>query len=108
LVKLWIPPSAASDAVNELWGKWNKDGLFDEKNTYAVILPSGDKWTAEMYWQSPAGGSLYRRGKRPEEMQLPTRAFVVIPMSSVFTEVTKKLMNALGNAEKHRTKDTRS
>ena len=112
LVKLRIPPSPASNAVNELWKEWDKDGFLDGKSIYAVILPSGAGWTVSVCWQNLSGGPLYRKGKRlssnVEEMELPKRAFAVIPMSDVFADVTNKLQKFLSDTKKSRTKDARS
>jgi hypothetical protein len=112
LVKLGLPPSPASEAVNELWKEWDKKELLDGKTIYAVISPSGSSWTASVCWQSLSGGPLYRMGKRLtskhfEEMHLPKRAFAVIPMSDVFADVTNKLLKFLGDTERPRTKDAR-
>ena len=113
LVKLRLPPSPASEAVNELWKEWDKKELLDGKTIYAVVVPNGDGWTASVCWQSLSGGPLYRMGKRltsksPEEMELPKRAFAVIPMSDVFVDVTNNLLKFLGDTRRHKTKDTRS
>lgn len=111
LVSLRIPPSPASDAVNELWKDWDKDVLIEEKNIYAVIVPSGDTWSASLCWQSPSGGPLYRLRKRQtslEQVELPKRAFAVIPLWVVFADVTKKLLRFLSVTKKNKTKDTQS
>jgi hypothetical protein len=113
LVKLRLPPSPASEAVNELWKEWDKKELLDGKTIYAVVVPNGDGWTASVCWQSLSGGPLYRIGKRltsksPEEMELPKRAFAVIPMSDVFADVTNNLLKFLGDTKRHKTKDARS
>jgi hypothetical protein len=113
LVKLRLPPSPASEAVNELWKEWDKKELLDGKTIYAVVVPNGDGWTASVCWQSLSGGPLYRMGKRltsksPEEMELPKRAFAVIPMSDVFADVTNNLLKFLGDTKRHKTKDARS
>jgi len=113
LVKLRLPPSHASEAVNEVWKEWDKKELLDGKTIYAVISPRGGSWTASVCWQSLSGGPLYRMGKRltsksPEEMELPKRAFAVIPMSDVFADVTNKLLKFLGDTTRPRTNDARS
>jgi hypothetical protein len=122
LVHLRIPPSLAGDAASqlwkegekvELWKEWEQEVLLSGKNIYAVISPSGDSWAASLCWQNLPKGPLYRIGKRPtskllEEMELPKRAFAVIPLSEVFADVTKKLLTFLSDAKRHRTKDARS
>jgi hypothetical protein len=122
LVQLRIPPSSASEAASELWKELQRSELWREsekevllsgKNIFAVVSPSGDSWTASVCWQSRSGGPLYRMGKRLtsksfEEMELPKRAYAVIPMSDVFTDVTNKLMKLVGDTKRHKTKDARS
>jgi hypothetical protein len=120
LVQLRIPPSSASEAASELWKElqksefwreWDKEVLLSGKNIYAVISPSGNSWTASLCWQSLSGGPLYRKRPTPrsfEEMELPKRAFAVIPMSDVFADVTNKLLKLLGDTKRHRTKDKQS
>jgi hypothetical protein len=113
LVKLRIPPSPASRAVNELWKEWDKEKTFDGKTLYAVLLPGGDSWAASLWWKNLSGGPLYRIGKRPtskllEEMELPKQAFAMIPMTDVLGDVTNKLQKLLSDTKRHKTKDARS
>ena len=106
LVKLRVPPSPASRAANEVWKELNKIELLDGKTIYAMILPSGDGWTASLCWQSRSGGPLHGMGKR--EIELPKRAFAMIPMTDVLGDVTNKLQKFLSDAKRHKTKDART
>ena len=103
LVKLGLAPSAASGAVNELWERWDKREV-EGRKIYAVLAPSDEGWTALLCWQKPAGGPLYKlakssRSQPSDEYQLPERAIVVIPISSVLAHVTKRLMGLLGEVK---------
>jgi hypothetical protein len=105
LVKLGLAPSSASGAVNELWERWDKREV-EGRKIYAVLLPSDAEWTALLCWQKPSGGPLYKlakssRSQPNDEFQLPERAFVVIPISSVLAHVTKRLMALLGEVKRH-------
>lgn len=122
LVQLKIPPSSAGEAASqlwkegvkvELWKQWEEEVLLSGKNIYAVISPSGDSWTASLCWQNLSGGPLYRILKRPtpgavEEIELPKRAFVTIPLSEVFARVTRKLLTFLSEPKRSGSKDARS
>ena len=102
LVKLGLAPSSASGAVNELWERWDKREV-EGRKIYAVLVPSDEGWTALLCWQKPAGGPLYKFGttasKSNDELQLPERAFAIIPISSVLAHVTKRLMGLLGEVQ---------
>ena len=103
LVKLGLAPSSASGAVNELWERWDKREV-EGRKIYAVLVPSDEGWTALLCWQKPAGGPLYKlakssRSQPSDEYQLPERAIVVIPISSLLADVTKRLMGLLGEAK---------
>jgi hypothetical protein len=105
LVNLGLAPSSASRAVNELWERWDKQEM-EGRKIYAVVLPSDERWTALLCWQKASRGSLYKFGKSRtsksnDELQLPERAFAMIPISSVFATVTKRLMRLLGEAKSH-------
>ena len=105
LVKLGLAPSSASGAVNELWERWDKREA-EGRKIYAVLVPSDEGWTALLCWQKPSGGALYKFGKSTasksnDEFQLPERAFAMIPISSVFAHVTKRLMGLLGEVKRH-------
>ena len=106
LVKLRVPPSPASRAANEVWKELNKIELLDGKTIYAMVLPSGDGWTASLCWQSRSGGPLHGMGKR--EIELPKRAFAMIPMRDVLGDVTNKLQKLLSDTKRHKTKDART
>jgi hypothetical protein len=98
LVKLGIPPSPASEAVNALWKEWDrKKDVPEGRNIYAVVLPSNDKWTVALCSQKISGGLLHKFGKSKsiEEMDLPKQAFAVIPISEVFGRASKKLSELL-------------
>jgi hypothetical protein len=95
LVKLGIPPSSASGAVNEVWKAWDKTGI-EGRRIYALLVPTDDKWIVSMCWKKVSGGPLYKvrkslAAKPDEETQLPGRAFAVIPISDVVARVTAKL-----------------
>jgi MerR HTH family regulatory protein len=102
LVKLGLAPSSASGAVNELWERWDKREV-EGRKIYGVLVPSDEGWSAMLCWQ-PAGGPLYKlakssRSHTTDEYQLPERAIVVIPISSLLADVTKRLMELLGEAK---------
>jgi hypothetical protein len=108
LVKLGIPPSPASDAINELWREWDRKDSLQGKNIYAVISPINHNWSVLLCWQKLSGGPLFKLGKpstsQPEEIGLPTRAFAMIPISNVFACVTNKLAELLNDTRRARTK----
>jgi hypothetical protein len=97
LVKLGIPPSPASDAVNALWKEWGKKDIPEGRKVYAVLWPSNDKWGVVLCSQKLSGGPLYKfgRSKSIEEMDFPKQAFAVIPISDVFERVSSKLSELL-------------
>jgi hypothetical protein len=97
LVKLRIPPSPASDAVNALWREWDKETLPGWK-LYAVVSLSDEGWAVALCSQKISGGPLRNFGrvaKRTEEMNLPNQAFAMIPVSEVLDRVTKKVSELL-------------
>jgi hypothetical protein len=105
LVKLGLAPSSANGAVNQLWERWDKREA-EGRKIYAVLMPSDEEWTALLCWQKPSGGPLYKlakssRSEPNDEFQLPERAIVVIPISSVFAHVTKRLMELLVEVKRH-------
>ena len=63
LVKLGIPPSQASEAVNALWREWGKKDAPEGWNVYAMVWPRNDKWTVALCSQKISGGLLYKFGK---------------------------------------------
>jgi hypothetical protein len=97
LVKLGIPPSPASEAVNVLWKAWDTKEGPEGRNIYAVVLPSNDKWTVDLCSQKISGGPLHKfeKSKSNEEMNLPKQAFAVIPISEVLDRASKKLSELL-------------
>jgi hypothetical protein len=99
LVKLGLPPSSASDAVNEVWKAWDKKELPDGRKIYALMMSADAKWRGLLCWQKISGGPLYRLGKsstsKAEEIGLPKQAIAVLPISEVVTSVTKKLEELL-------------
>jgi hypothetical protein len=103
LVKLGIPPSQASEAVNSLWKEWGKKETKEGWKVYAVLWPSNDKWIVALCSQKISGGPLYKFGKSKSigEMELPRQAFAVIPMSDVFERISSKLSELLGEAKNH-------
>jgi hypothetical protein len=107
LVKLGIPPSQASDAINTLWKEWGKKEAPEGWNVYAVLWPRNDKWSAALCSQKISGGPFYKFGKvkSTEEMELPKQAFAVIPISDVFERVSSKLSALLGELKNHGAKE---
>jgi hypothetical protein len=100
LVKLGLAPSSASEAVNELWERWDRRELEGQK-IYAVLMPSDRGWTALLCWQKTSGGPLYKlakssRSQPNDEFQLPERAFAVIPISNVLAQLAKTLARLVG------------
>jgi hypothetical protein len=98
LVKLGLPPSSASDAVNALWTQW-KDPP-EERNLYAIVFPKNGPWAARLCSQNKTGGPLYKFGKAlgtksEEEMEWPKQAFAVVPISEVLNRVDSNLSELL-------------
>jgi hypothetical protein len=106
LVKLGIPPSRASEAVNALWKEWDRKDAPEGRKIYAVVLPSNDKWTVTLCSQKISGGPLhkFRKSKSTEEMDLPKQAFAVIPISDVFNRVESRLSELLGETTRRKPK----
>jgi hypothetical protein len=101
LVKLGIPPSPASEAVDAVWREWDKKATPEGRKIYAVMFPTKDKWTVGLCWQRIPGGPLYKfqksiGTKSRDEINLPKQAFAVIPMSDVLERVSNKLSELLG------------
>jgi hypothetical protein len=100
LVTLGIPPSSANDAVNGVWEHWDRNEAPVGQKLYVLMFPSGDNWSLALCSQKESGGPLYRRGKstgtKSVEMDLPKRAFAVIPISDVFERVSSKIARLLG------------
>ena len=101
LVKLGIPPSQASEAVNTLWKEWGKKDTPEGWKIYALLWPSNDKWIVALCSLKISGGPLYKFGKTKssQEMELPKQTFAVIPMSNVFERVSSKLSRLLGEVK---------
>ena len=93
-MKLGIPASSASDAVNEFWKEWDKKES-PEGRLYAVLESREGKWTALLCCQKISGGPLYKIGRsstsKPEEIELPIQAFAMLPISELVTRVAKNL-----------------
>jgi|SRR4051812_15484746 hypothetical protein len=104
LVKLGIAPSRASEAVNAVWKEWSKKEAPEGWNVYALVWPTNDKWNIALCSQKISGGPLYklRKGKSSEEMDLPRKAFAVIPISDIFDRVTSTLSELLGDVRNQR------
>jgi hypothetical protein len=102
-VRLGIPPSQASEAVNALWKEWGKKDTPEGWNVYAVLWPSNDKWVVALCSQKLSGGPLYNFGKSKsaEEMELPNQTCALIPISDVFDRVSGKLSELLGKTKNH-------
>jgi hypothetical protein len=97
---LGISPSIGSEAVNALWREWKKQETPGVQKVYAIMSPSNENWTAVLYWQKEPGGSLYRFAKstptKSEKIDLPTQAFVVLPISDALDRINNKLSGLLG------------
>jgi MerR HTH family regulatory protein len=103
LVKLGIPPSSASEAMDALWKEWKGTKAPKGWKLYAVVLPIKGEWTAMLCAQKVSGGPLYQGVRATRfHMQLPKQAFAVIPISDVFERVTKKLSELLGEMKNQR------
>src|SRR5215203_949864 len=102
LIKTGLSPSSASDAVNELWKSWWARELPEGKNVCAILSPTGNKWSASFCWQKKSGGPLYKSTKQSgftgsAQIDLPSQAFVALPLSDLLAEVTKSLTGLLSN-----------
>jgi hypothetical protein len=97
LVKLGIPPSAASDAIEELWKGWDKADP-EKRRLYAVLFPTGSRWTAELCWQEISGGPFLKLG-RSSPFLFPDRALAMIPISELMARITERLSELLANAK---------
>jgi hypothetical protein len=85
---LGIPPSSASEAVNELLGEMGLEGGVGTENLRDDIAEP------QLCWQKLSGGPLRKFGRRTQtiqEMEFPKQAFAMIPISDVFDRVTTKL-----------------
>ncbi len=63
LVKLGIPPSPSSEAVNSLWRELDVKKIPEAQNIYGVVLPDADKWLVTVAWQKSSGGPFFKFGK---------------------------------------------
>ena len=102
LIKLGLPPSSASDAINELWKGWWAKELSEGKKVFAMMVPTGDKWSASMCWQKSSGGPFYKCTKQlgfngSVQTEMPSQAFLTIPINNVFRGVTERLTVLLSN-----------
>jgi hypothetical protein len=99
LVKLGLAPSAATEAVNTIWGQCDRNDLFEHKQIYVILFPNDDKWTIVLCSQREQGGPLYRFTRltaRPhEKIRLPDRAFVVVPIAGTLTRITNRLESVI-------------
>ena len=95
LVKLGLAPSAATEAVNTIWGQCDRNGFFEDKQIYAILFPTDDKWTTVLCSQREQGGPLYRftrsTARSQEKIRLPDRAFAVLPITGTLTQIAKRL-----------------
>jgi hypothetical protein len=99
LVKLGLAPSAATEAVNTIWGQCNRNDFFEDKQVYAILFPTDDKWTTVLCSQREEGGPLYRftrsTARSREKVRLPDRPFAVVPISSTLTRIAKRLESVI-------------
>jgi hypothetical protein len=86
--------------VNGVWEHWDRNETPVGQKLYVLMFPSGDNWSVALCSRKESGGPLYRRGKstrtKSVEMELPKRAFAVIPISDVFERVSSKIARLLG------------
>jgi hypothetical protein len=106
LVKLGIPPSQASEAVNSLWREWGKKDVPEGWNVYALLWPSNDKWIVALCSQKSSGRPLYKFGKSKltEEIDFPKRTCALIPISEIMERVSSKLSELLGEVKNQEAK----
>jgi hypothetical protein len=100
LVKVGIPPSPASDAVNALWKQWNKKLPPEGRNLYALLSPSKDNWIVVLCAQRTSGGPLYEFGRSTgnisgHQTTLPKQASALLPISDIFERVSSKMLALL-------------
>jgi hypothetical protein len=100
LVKLGIPPSSASDAINALWRQWNWKEISQGRRLYSVLVPSDGKWTVLLCSQKPSGGALHKLGRSGGEIEFPKHAFTVLPILDVFERATNKLAELLNSTKR--------
>lgn len=95
LVQLGLAPSAASNAVNELWKEWKQVKLLNGGKICALLFPHKGENSVILCSQKRSGGPLDRltksSGAETVEFELPRQAFAVIPISDVISDVTKRL-----------------
>jgi MerR-like DNA binding protein len=95
LVKLGIAPSIAGEAVSGLWMKWQSVHAPNGENMYAALLTDKRTRDSVLFWQNQSNGALRQLPKspagEPATFDFPTQAFVVIPISEVIGEMTKRL-----------------
>ena len=96
LVRLGIQPSPAMEAANVVWKEWEKKDVTEGQKVYAVVVPTEDKWMAVLRSQGTSVGLLYKVGRQSIEVELPKRAFAVIPISDIFEYVSRKMSALLG------------
>jgi hypothetical protein len=97
LVKLGIPPSSASEAVDALWEEWRGTEAPKGWKLYAVVVPIKGKWTATLCSQRISGGPLYQgAGSGRVQMELPKHAFAMIPIADIFEYISRKMSALLG------------
>jgi hypothetical protein len=97
LVKLGLSPSLASEAVRALWRReWDKSYGAGETKLYAVMWQSGGTWATALCAQKVCGGPMFDHArmksgkiKMTSQMQLPKRAFAVIPISDIISHAPR-------------------
>jgi len=99
LVRLGIQPSSASEAANAIWKEWEGKVAPEGRKLYALVLPRKEGWTVELCSRKASGGPLYRwgrtGGKPTGEVELPKRAFAVLPISDILGRVSDKFSKLL-------------
>ena len=101
LVKLGIGPTPASDAVDELWKQWPKNGI--EENICAILTPRNGKWICLMCTTDSSTGQFFKLPShstgKVEKAELPQQAWAVIPIYNVYTRVKKSLSDLLSETK---------
>ena len=99
LVKLGLAPSAATEAVKTIWGQCDRNDFLEDKQIYAILFPTDDKWTTVLCSQHEQGHPLYGftklTARSREKIQLPDRAFAVVPITGTLTRITRRLESVI-------------
>jgi hypothetical protein len=100
LVKLGLAPSVATEAASTIWGQCDGNDFFENKQIYAILFPTDDKWITVLCSQREEGGPLFKftrssTARSQEKIRLPDRAFAVVPITDTLTRITKRLESVI-------------